>query len=161
MEVNAYTNVLIHLMAVTGMFISMNVHPMVGVQFLMTVRKASPAQWQVSASSYSWSVTSSIVVPSSDSVLPMTILPMDAAIVSRYTDPVESSRMILLVLMLEMQGVILQTADTPVGVLPSGHVGSVGCILVMVSTKPWAGIEDHLTASVLGGWKCWYGGSSW
>ena len=84
-----------------------------------------------------------------DSVLPMTILPMDVAMVSRYTDPVESSQTILLVLILEILDVILPTADTSVGVLPSGHTGSDIFILVVVSTKPRVGVEDCLTASVL------------
>ena len=56
-------------------------------------------------------------------MLPMTILSMDVAIVSRYTDLVESSRMILLVLILEILDVILPTADTSVGVFPPGHAG--------------------------------------
>ena len=92
---------------------------------------------------------SSIVGPSLDSMLPMTILPLDAAIVSRYTDPVESSRTILLVLILEILYVILPTADTSVGVLPSGHVGSDIFVLVAVSMKPLVSLEDHFTASVL------------
>ena len=45
----------------------------------------------------------------------MTILSMDAAIVSRYTDLVELSRTILLVLILKILDVILPTADTSVG----------------------------------------------
>ena len=84
------------------MFILINVHPMVGVQFLATIGKASSTQWWVSEGSYSWSVTSSIVGPSLDSVLPRTILPMDVITVSRYTDPVESSLTILLALILEI-----------------------------------------------------------
>ena len=94
---------------------------------------------------------SSIVGPSLDSVLPMTILPMDAAIVSRYTDLVESSWMILLALILEILDVIPPTADTSVGVFPSGRVGSDIFVLVVVSMKTWVGAEDHLTASVLVG----------
>ena len=45
----------------------------------------------------------------------MTILSMDAAIVSRYTDLVELSQTILLALILEILDVILPTADTSVG----------------------------------------------
>ena len=81
----------------------------------------------------------------------MTILSMDTAIVSRYTDLVESSQMILLVLILEILDVILPTADTSVGVFPSGHVGSDVFILVMVLTKSRVGAKDRLTASVLVG----------
>ena len=81
----------------------------------------------------------------------MTILPMDAAIVSRYTDLVESSQMILLVLILEILDVILPTADTSVGFFPSGRAGSDVFILVVVSTKTWVGAEDCLTTSVLVG----------
>ena len=76
---------------------------------------------------------------------------MDAAMVSRYTAPVEWSQTILLVLILEILNVILPTADTSVGVLPSGHAGSGIFILVMVLMKPWVSAEDHLTASVLVG----------
>ena len=67
---------------------------------------------------------SSIVGPPLDSVLPSTILPLDVAMVSRYTDLVESSRTILLAVILEILDVIVPTADTSVGVLPSGRVGS-------------------------------------
>ena len=94
---------------------------------------------------------SSIVGPSSDSVLPMTILPMDAAIVSRYMDLVELSWTILLALILEILDVILPTADTSVGVFPSGHVGSDVFVLVVVLMKTWVSAEDCLTASVLVG----------
>ena len=53
---------------------------------------------------------SSIVGPSLDSILPKTILPMEVVMVSRCTDPVESSRTTLLVLMLETLGIIPSTA---------------------------------------------------
>ena len=79
----------------------------------------------------------------------MTILPMDAAIVSRYTDPVEWSRTILLVLILEILDVPLPTADTSVGVFPSGRAGPGVCILVVVLTKIWVGAEDCPTANML------------
>ena len=49
--------------------------------------------------------------PSLGSELPKTILPMEAAMVLRYMEPVELSQMILLVLMLEILNVILPTAD--------------------------------------------------
>ena len=94
---------------------------------------------------------SSIVGPSLVSMLPMTILPMDADIVSRYTDLVESSQMILLVLILEILDVPLPMADMSVGVFPPGCVGPGVCILVVVSTKIWLGAEDHPTADMLVG----------
>ena len=68
---------------------------------------------------YSCSVTSLIVVPvdraSASSPL-STILPMEAAMVSRYMDLKELSQTILLVLMLEILGIILPTAATSVEV---------------------------------------------
>ena len=81
----------------------------------------------------------------------MTILPMDVAIVSRYTDLVESSWMILLVLMLEILNVILPTADTSVGVFPPGHVSPDVFVSVVVSMKTRVGAEDCPTTSVLVG----------
>ena len=93
----------------------------------------------------------SIVGPSLDPVLPVTILPMDAAMVSRYTAPVEWSWMILLALILEILDDILPTADTSVGVLPSGHAGSGSFVLVVVSTKPRVSAEDHSTTRALVG----------
>ena len=66
----------------------------------------------------------SIAGPSLGSELPRTILPMEAAMVSRYTHLVELSQTILLVLMLEILGVICSTADTSVGVLLPSRVGS-------------------------------------
>ena len=94
---------------------------------------------------------SSIVGPSLVSVLPMTILSMDMAIVSRYMDLVESFWMILLALILEILDVILPTADTSVGVFPPGRVGPDVFVLVVVSMKTRVGAEDHPTASVLVG----------
>ena len=85
---------------------------------------------------------SSIVGPSLVSVLPMTILPMDVAIISRYTDLVELSQMILLVLILEILNVPLPMADTSVGVFPPGRAGPGVCILVVVSMKIWVSAED-------------------
>ena len=93
---------------------------------------------------------SSIVGPSPGSEPPRTILPMEAAMVSRYMHPVELSQTILLALMLEILGVILSTADTSVGVpLPS----CVGCgilVQVTVSIKPQGGVEGRNTANALG-----------
>ena len=79
----------------------------------------------------------------------MAILPMDAAMVSRYIAPVELSRTILLVLILEIPDVILPTADMSVGVLSSGRAGSSIFVLVMVSMKPWVSVKGCLTTSVL------------
>ena len=67
---------------------------------------------------------SSISGPSLGFELPRTILPMEAARVLRYMHPVELSQTILLVLMLEILGVILLTADISVGVLLLSHAGS-------------------------------------
>ena len=89
----------------------------------------------------------------------MTILTMDAAMVSRYTDLVESSWMILLVLILEILDVILPTADMSAGVLSSGRVVSGIFVLVVVLTKPWVSVEDHLTTSVLVGRNAGVGGA--
>ena len=94
---------------------------------------------------------SSIVGPSLVSMLPMAILSMDEAIVSRYTDLVESSQTILLVLILEILNVILPTADMSVGVFPPGRAGPNVFILVVVSMKTWVSAEDHPTTSVLVG----------
>ena len=94
---------------------------------------------------------SSIVGPSLVSVLPMTILSMGVAIVSRYTDLVELSQMILLALILENLDVILPTADTSVGVFPPGHVGPDVFVLVVVLTKTRVSAEDCPTATVLVG----------
>ena len=94
---------------------------------------------------------SSIVGPSLVSVLPMTILLMDADIVSRYTDLVESAGIILLALILEILDVPLPMADMSVGVFPPGCVGPSVCIFVVVSMKIQVGAEDHPTADMLVG----------
>ena len=69
---------------------------------------------------------SSIVGPSLDSVLPKTILPMEVVMVSRYTDPVESSWTTLLALMLETLGIIPSTAATSVEAPQSSWGGVIG-----------------------------------
>ena len=74
---------------------------------------------------------------------------MGVAIVSRYTDLVESSWTILLVLILETLDIILPTADMSVGVFPPDHVGPDVFILVVVSMETRVGAEDRPTASVL------------
>ena len=81
----------------------------------------------------------------------MTILFMDAAIVSRYMDLVELSQTILLALILEILDVNFPTADTSVGVFTSGRAGLDVFVLVVVSMKTWVGAEDHPTTSVLVG----------
>ena len=110
---------------------------------------------------YCWSITSSIVGPSLDSVLPITILSMDAAMILRYMALVKSSQMILPAFILETLDVILPTADTSVEVLPSGHMGSNVSVLTMVLTKLWGQCSRLPYCQCSGGQKHWYGGSSW
>ena len=100
---------------------------------------------------YNWSVISSILGPSLGSELPRTILPMEAAVVLRYTDLVELSQTILLVLMLEILGVILSTADMSVEVLQPGRAGSSILVQVMVSAKAWGRVEGCTTTNALVG----------
>ena len=76
---------------------------------------------------------------------------MDVAIVSRYTDLVELSRTILLVLILEILDVPLPMVDTSVGVFPPGCAGPSVFVLVVLLAKTQVGAEDHPTASVLVG----------
>ena len=92
---------------------------------------------------------SSIAGSSLGSELPRTILPMEAAMVSRYMHPVELSWTILLALMLEILGVILSTADTSVGVLLPSHVGSGILVWVAVLIKPQGRVEGHTTTNAL------------
>ena len=103
---------------------------------------------------YSFSVTSPIVGPvdkASVSGLLSTILPMEVAMVLRYTDPVEMSQTILLVLMLEILGVILPTAAMSVEVPQPSHVGSGILVWVMMLAKPWGWVEGHTTTNTLVG----------
>ena len=74
---------------------------------------------------------------------------MEAAIVSRYTDQVELSRMILLAFMLEILDVIPSTANTSVEVLLLGHAGSGILVWVTVLAKPWGRVEGHTIANAL------------
>ena len=67
------------------------------------------------------------------------ILPMEAAMVSRYMDLVELSWTILLVLMLEILSVILPTADTSVEVPWPSCVGSGILMQVAMLANPRAG----------------------
>ena len=94
---------------------------------------------------------SSIAGPSLSSKLLRTILPMEVAMVLRYTDPVKLSQTILLVLMLEILSVIPSTADTSVGVLLPSHAGSGILVWVVVLIKPWSGVEGCTTADALVG----------
>ena len=92
---------------------------------------------------------SSIAGPSLGSEPPRTILPMEVAMVSRYTHLVELSQTILLVLMLEILGVIVSTADTSLGVLLPSHVGSGILMRVAVLINPEGGVEGCTTANAL------------
>ena len=94
---------------------------------------------------------SSIAGPSLGSELPRMILPMEAAMVSRYMDLVELSWAILLALMLEILGVIPSTANTSVGVLLPSCAGSSILVQVTVLIKPWGGVEGCTTANALVG----------
>ena len=78
---------------------------------------------------------SSIVGPSLDSILPKTILPMEVVMVSRYTDPVESSQTTLLALTLETLGIIPSTA----------------AMSVEAPRSSWGGVIGHTTANALVG----------
>ena len=98
---------------------------------------------------------SSIVGPSLDSVLPRTILPMEVAMVSRYTDPVELSWTILLVLLLEILGVILSTADTSVDWLCRLQHSCIGCSVGKTLEQGRRPPYHHCS----GGWKCQHCGS--
>ena len=92
---------------------------------------------------------SSIAGPSLGSEPPRMILPMEAAMVLRYTDPVELSRTIPLVLMLEILSVIPSTSDTSVGVLLPSCAGSGILVQVAVSIKPQGGVEGCTTTNAL------------
>ena len=74
---------------------------------------------------------------------------MEAAIVSRYTDPVELSQKILLALMLEFLDVIPSTANTSVEVPLLGHAGSGILVQVAVSAKPQGRVEGCTIANAL------------
>ena len=108
-----------------------------------------PTKQQVLGDPYSLSIMSSIVGPSLGSVLPMTIHSMEAAMTSRYTAPVESSRMIQPAFRLETLEVIFPMVATSVEVFLSGCVGSNVSILTTVSTRLRVGVVDCLTASTL------------
>ena len=94
---------------------------------------------------------SSIMGPSLGSKLLRMILPLEVAMVSRYTDLVELSQTILLALMLEILGVILPTTATSVGVPQPSHVGSGILVQVMMFTKPWGRVEGCTTTNALVG----------
>ena len=115
--------------------------------FWTTGGKAPSIWWQVLTGPHCLSIMSSIVGPPLDSVLPITILSMDAAMILRYMAPVESSRTTLPVFIWETLDVILPTADISVEVLPLGCTGSDISILTTVSMKLWVGVVDCLTTS--------------
>ena len=103
--------------------------------------------------SYDWSVMSSIVGPSLDSILPKTILPMEVVMVSRYMDPVELSRTTLLALMLETLGIIPSTAATSVEAPQSSWCRVIGCTTANALVGGNVG-----TAGIAGGQVgCWVG----
>ena len=83
------------------------------------------------------------------SVLPMTIRPMEAAMTSRYTAPVELSWTIWLAFRLETLEVIFPTVATSVVVFLSGCAGSNVSVSTAVLMKLWVGVADCLTGSTL------------
>ena len=84
-------------------------------------------------------------------VLLSIILPMEAAMVSRYMDLVELSWTILLVLMLEILGVILPTAAMSVEVPQPSHAGSGILMWVVMSAIFWGGVKGCSTTNALVG----------
>ena len=103
-----------------------------------------------SEGSYGWSVMSSIVGPSVDSVLPRTILPMEVIMVSRYTNPRVLSFTTRLELMLER----LWLDTIPMDIVPTGISRSTSTssgVLKQATTlaKPWGGVGGLTKASVL------------
>ena len=100
--------------------------------------------------SYDWSVMSSIVGPSLDSVLPKTILPMEVITVSRYTSPVVSSFTTQLELMLKRPGF-----DTiPMDIGPTGIPWSTSTSygLFKQATTPaklWGSVGSLTSANIL------------
>ena len=115
-----------------------------------------PPNSRFAEDSYDWSVMSSIVGPSLDSVLPKTILPMEAAMVSRYTDPVESSQTTLLALTLETLSIIPSTAATSVEAPRS----SWGRVIGHTTTNALVG-GNVGTAGTTGGWVGCRVGAGW
>ena len=80
-----------------------------------------------------------------------TILPIEAAMVSRYADLVELSQTILWALMLEIISVILPTVAMSVEVPQPSRVGSGILMQVAILAKPQGGIEGHTTTNALVG----------
>ena len=119
------------------------------VFFLDIVVNVLPPKQRVFGDPYSLSVMSPIVGPSLGSVLPMTICPMEAAMMSRYTAPVESSQTIWPAFRLETLKVIFPMVATSVEVFLSGCVGFNVSILTTVSTRLRVSVVDCLTASTL------------
>ena len=76
---------------------------------------------------------------------------MEAAMVSRYTDLLELSRTILLVLMLEILGVILPTAAMSVEVPQPSCVGSYILGQIVMLAKPRGRVEGRTTTNALVG----------
>ena len=93
---------------------------------------------------------SSIVGPSLDSVLPMTILPMDVITVSRYTSPALSSFTTQLQQMLNMPGFNTIPMDiAPIGVSQSTSTSSGVLKQVATPTKPRGSVGGLTNANAL------------
>ena len=90
--------------------------------------------------SYDWSIMSSIVGPSLDSILPKTILPMEVIMVSRYTSPVVSSFTTQLELMLKRLGFDTIPMDIGPTDIPWSTSTSSGVFKQATTpAKPWGG----------------------
>ena len=111
-----------------------------------------PPNSRFAEGSYDWSVMSSIVGPSLDSVLPMTILPMDVIMVSRYTSPVMSSFTTWFELTLERPGFNTIPMDiVPTGISQSTSTSSGVLKQATTPAKPQGGVGSFTNASVLAG----------
>ena len=100
--------------------------------------------------SYDWSVMSSIVGPSLDSVLPKTILPMEVVMVSRYTSPVVSSFTTQLELTLKRPGFDTIPMDRgPTGIPWSTSTSSEVFKQATTLAKPQGCVGSLTSASVL------------
>ena len=95
---------------------------------------------------------SSIVGPSLDSVLPMTILPMDVITVSRYTSPVLSSFTTWLEQMLDMPGFNTIPMDImPTGMSQSTSTSSGVLKQAVTPAKPRGSVGGLTNAKALAG----------
>ena len=95
-------------------------------------------------------VMSSIVGPSLDSVLPMTILPMDVIMVSRYTSPVSSSFTTWLEETLDMPGFdTIPRVITLTGMFRSTSTSSGVLKQAATPAKPQGGVGGLTNANAL------------